>query len=120
MAAGRRTRKSLLDGPRCLSTRPERARNPLYPAPVSWLDDPSARAGATVAVAGLLCAIVVGVGCAALNLPETPFAASAALALGIGATAQAALSTPAALVLAPSHPILLGDRACGEPSRVPA
>src|SRR5438874_1728305 len=99
MAAGRRTRRSLLDGPRCLTTRPERARNPLYPAPVSWFDDPSAPAGLAVAVAGFIGAIVVGVGRAALNLPETPFAASAAPALGLGATAQSALPTPAALVL---------------------
>ena len=50
MAAGRRTRRSLLDGPRRLTIGPERSRNPLYPARVSWLDHPSARAGVTVII----------------------------------------------------------------------
>ena len=95
MAAGRRTRRSVLDGPRRLVIGPERARNPLYPARVSWLDHLSARAGATV-----LCVIVVGVACAALNFPETRLAVSAALSYLV-----------AGLVLAPSHPIRPGDRA---------
>lgn len=95
MAAGRRTRRSLLDGPRRLVIGPERARNPLYPSRVSWLDHPSARAGATV-----LRVIVVGVACAALNFPKTRRAVSAALSYLV-----------AGLVLALSHPIRPGHRA---------
>jgi hypothetical protein len=95
MAAGRRTRRSLLDGPRRLTIGPERSRNPPYPARVSRLDHLSARAGATVA-----CVVVVGVASAALNFPETRLAVSAARSHLV-----------AGLVHALSHPIRPGDRA---------
>jgi Kef-type K+ transport system membrane component KefB len=62
---------------------------------VSWLDHLSARAGTTV-----LCVMVVGVACAALNFPKTRLAVSAALSYLV-----------AGLVLAPNHPIRPGDRA---------
>jgi Kef-type K+ transport system membrane component KefB len=48
----------------------------------------------------VLCVIVVGVACAALNFPKTRLAVSAALSYLV-----------AGLVLAPSHPIRPGDRA---------
>jgi small-conductance mechanosensitive channel len=65
----------------------------------------------------VLCVVVVGVGSAALNFPETRLAASAALssaavlAVIIGFAAQSTLSNVVAgLVLALSQPIRLGDR----------
>jgi small-conductance mechanosensitive channel len=61
MAAGRRTRRSLLDAPHRLTIGPERSPNPPYPACVSWLDHPSARAGVTVLITVGAAALLDGV-----------------------------------------------------------
>jgi small-conductance mechanosensitive channel len=107
MAAGRRTRRSLLDAARGPLRAPvagsrRASRLPAVSWDTSWLDHP---------------VILVGVASAALNFPETLLAAPAALssaavlAVIIGFAAQSTLSNLVAdLVLALSHPIRLGDR----------